>query len=169
MTLGCSVNPLENEVAKANNQKKTTSALIVDANNKTKDPYDINFELDVKKKLLIIKIDLESGSYYLSPNTVGSFKGLLKIVLPENNFISIKGNLTDNPKAINEINPWGNERMNVIRQNTVHTQRYELKTKGDFNVQAMVEFVIEPKCTLEKIPVTIFRKDGQLGFVRNCP
>jgi len=169
MLLGCAMNPEDKKNENTNKQAKTSTDYLFDPHHKTKDPYDINFDLDAKKKLLIIKIDLESGSYYLSPNTVGTFKGLLKIVLPENDFISIKGKLTDNPKALNEINPWGNERVNIIRQNTIHTQHYELKTEDDFSIQAIVEFVIEPKCTLEKIPVTIFRKDGQLSFVRSCP
>ena len=169
LSIGCSTNLNEKLDENCKTGSKETASSCSENDVKTKAPYDINFDVNSAESLLKIKIDLEDGSYYVSPNTVGDFKGLLKIVLPENDFISIKGLLTDNPQPIEEEDPWGNGKVNVIRQNTEHTQAYELKTDGDFSVKATVQFVIEPKCTLEKIPVTIFRKDGKLNFVRNCP
>lgn len=134
-----------------------------------KDPYDINFDIDTKSKSLLIKIDLEEGSYYIAPNSPGSFSGILKFNLPSNDFIELESKFKATPKPIREENQFGDGLVDIIRQYTVHSLGYHLKTDKDFNIKASVQFVIEPKCTLETIPVTIFSKDGKLSFVRNCP
>ena len=113
------------------------------------------------------KIDLDEGSYYIAPNSPGTFKGLLKINFPANDFFELASTFVSVPEPIEEENQWGEGLVEIIRETTVHSMRYKLKSIGDFQIQGTVQFVIEPKCTLEKIPVTIFSKDGQLSFVRN--
>ncbi len=137
--------------------------------NKDKDPYDINFDANNESKELTIKIDLDEGSYYVAPTTPGSFKGLLKIDFPTNEFFELGSDFVSNPKPVEEENEWGEGPVEIIRETTVHSLGYKLKSEGDFNIKGTVQFVIEPKCTLEKIPVTIYSKDGQISFVRNCP
>ena len=163
-SIGCS-----SRIEDKTTPSETTNILPSNYLNQEKDPYDINFDLDAEASKIIIEINPNSYSYYLSPSTPGDFKGLLRIIIPENEFISINGPISNSPEAVEEENPWGNQRMHVIRQKTTHTQHYELTTEADFSVQGIVQFVIEPKCTLEKIPVTFFRKNGKLSFVRNCP
>ncbi|MCH2232130.1 MAG: hypothetical protein MK105_17465 [Crocinitomicaceae bacterium] len=138
-----------------------------DGINQSKDPYTINFDANNQTKELTIKIDLDEGSYYIAPNSPGTFKGLLKINFPANDFFELASTFVSAPEPIEEENQWGEGLVEIIRETTVHSMRYKLKSTGDFQIQGTVQFVIEPKCTLEKIPVTIFSKDGQLSFVRN--
>ncbi len=169
-TIGCTMNETEKSVESIEINKDLTTYQVAESVLKEHDPYDINFDLDVESQLLRIKIDLlDSGAYYLSPNTPGSFKGLLKVIFPQNDFIKIKETIKVSPEPSHEENEWGEGPVDIIRQNTTHTIGYDLKSTEDFTIKGTVQFVIEPKCTLEKIPVTLFRKDGKLSFVRNCP
>ncbi len=168
-TISCTVNEKEQAAEQVEINSNLTTQKICESSLKEKDPYDINFDVDQESRQLLIQIDLDSGSYYLSPNTPGTFKGLLKVNFSENKFITINEKIHVNPVPVREENEWGEGLVDIIRQSTVHSLGYHLKTNEDFNIQGSVQFVIEPKCTLEKIPVTIYRKDGKLNFVRNCP
>jgi hypothetical protein len=135
---------------------------------KSKDPYQITFDVDNKTNELLIKIDLEEGSYYLGPNSAETFKGLLKVDIPTNEHIELVGKFSSKPKPTLEENQWGEGTINVIRKNTRHSLGYTLKSDADFNIKGTVQFVIEPKCTMEIIPVTISNKSGRLSLLRNC-
>lgn len=135
---------------------------------KSNDPYQITFDVDNKANELLINIDLKEGSYYLAPNSAETFKGLLRVDIPTNEHIELVGKFSSKPKPTIEENQWGEGTINVIRKNTRHSLGYRLKSNDDFNIKGTVQFVIEPKCTMEIIPVTISNKAGKLSLLRNC-
>ena len=68
----------------------------------------------------------------------------------------------DSETADNGMTDW-------IRANTYYKQQLEITTTADFAVGGFIQFTIEPRCTLEKIPVIIKRKNGVLKFeIDNC-
>ena len=170
VTIGCTSTQVDEQKETIETNQNLTTHKIAEPIIAENDPYDINFEIDKKSKSLLIKIDLvEDGAYYIAPNSPGSFLGLLKLNLPSNDFIELDSKFKATPKPIREKNQFGEGLVDIIRQNTTHSLGYRLKTDQDFTLKGTVQFVIEPKCTLEKIPVTIFKKDGKLSFVKNCP
>lgn len=170
VTIGCTSTQVDEQKANIEINPDLTTHKIAESILAEKDPYDINFDIDSKSNSLLIKIDLlEDDAYYVAPNTPGSFLGLLKIDIPSNDFIDLNSKFNTTPEPNHEENQFGEGPVDIVRQNSVHSMGFRLKSDADFILKGTVQFVIEPKCTLEKIPVTIFRKDGKLSFVRNCP
>lgn len=169
ISIGCSTNQSKESEKAIEIKPELTTYQIADAFDKDQDPYDINFDANNETNELTVKIELDEGSYYIAPTSPGTFKGLLKIDFPANEYFELASGFVSVPKPIEEPNQWGEGPVEIIRETTIHSLGYKLKSEGDFNIKGTVQFVIEPKCTLEKIPVTIYRKDGKISFVRNCP
>ncbi|GGK50315.1 MULTISPECIES: hypothetical protein [Flavobacteriaceae] len=52
--------------------------------------------------------------------------------------------------------------VNWVRENTTYKRPLKVKSKYDFEAFGRIRFTIEPRCTLEEIPLGIICKDGIL-------
>ncbi|MGC6430849.1 MAG: hypothetical protein ACON5F_07395 [Jejuia sp.] len=138
------------------------------------EPYNIYLNLKpVKDDVfnLVIDMRLNNSAYFVSPNAKRDFSGKFTFMLKENSQLSYIGTLSENPLSIEEHDPhpFVNGTVNWVRQNTVYTQKLKINTDEDFVVNGFIQFTIEPKCTLEKIPVVIYREKDVLKFeIDNC-
>ncbi len=139
-----------------------------------KNPYDINLKLDSSENEVyhfIIDMHLNNGAYFVSPNSKREFSGVFKVILNKNDKLEAIGNLEEHPLSVEEDDPhpYVNGKVNWVRQNTTYTQKMKIKTNKDFSVNGVIQFTIEPRCTLEKIPIVIFQQNGKLKFeIDNC-
>lgn len=133
------------------------------------DPYDISFGvklIDTTTYELSIAMNLNGQSYFVSPNSTRNFKGKFQFVMASNESYINLGPLVETPETKEEIDPhpFVDGPVNWVRQNTMYKQQIQLKTAKDFEVRGHVQFVIEPRCTLEKIPVILKQENGVLKF-----
>lgn len=114
---------------------------------------------------LEIQILLNHNSYFVSPNAKGDFKGKFTFFVNATNSFILKNRLVETPLSKEDSNGL----THFVHINTTYNQKLEITTKEDFVVGGFIQFTIEPRCTLEKIPVIIKRKNGVLKFeIDNC-
>ncbi len=161
--------------AKPKHQSSFISAFAFDNVNDGYKPYDINFKLQPLENDIcdfIIDMRLYNGAHFVSPNAKRDFSGKFKIILEENNKLEFLDKLSESPLSVeeNDPHPYVDGKVNWIRQNTTYAQKIKFKTDKDFFVKGSIQFTIEPRCTLEQIPFTIFRDSGELKimFLNKC-
>lgn len=133
---------------------------------KTKEPYTLNFHLEKLKNNtynLIIKMELEKDAHYVSPNSKGSYSGIFAMILEENTKLNMSGKFSESPLAKEKVDPWTGNPASFVREDTTHTQQFTVTDTNDFEVSGLIQFTIEPRCTLEKIKFTISSRNGKLA------
>ena len=131
------------------------------------EPYSIDFHTD---ELLpnvyefIINMKLNNGSYYVSPNAKRDFKGKFTIQLDDTNKLKPIAELVETPLSVEEYDPhpFVNGTVNWVRVNTKYTQQLQVTTKENFQLKGMIQFTIEPRCTLEQIPIIFKYYNGKM-------
>lgn len=138
------------------------------------DPYSAKLRLQPSydnRYNLVIDMELNNGAYFVSPNSTRDFKGKFTVTYEKAPHITLIDSLIEYPLTVEEHDdhPFVNGKVNWVRQNTTYTQKIKVKTNEDFTVNGFIQFTIEPRCTLEKIPVVIFQENGKLRFeIDNC-
>ena len=133
----------------------------------TTELYELRFEINKLENGvydLILDMELKNGSYYVSPNSKGNFTGIFSIIIDENDKFEKTAKLIETPLSVEEYDshPFVRGYINWVKENTNYRQRIKRKSDEDFEVSGIIQFTIEPKCTLEKIPFFIKYKDGKL-------
>ena len=134
-------------------------------------PYELKlnmYELEMATYDLEISIELKDGAHFVSPNSKGDFKGVFKFVVDENSALEFTTPLIETPLSKEEYDdhPYVNGYVNWVRENTKYNKKIKRTLDKDFQVKGLIQFTIEPRCTLEKIPVIIKYKDGKMTFER---
>ncbi len=131
------------------------------------EPYEIKLEISpLGNNLFDLEINmlLNNGSYYVSPNSKGDFTGMFTLHIEENEELELISNLVETPASIEEFDPhpFVNGYVNWVRENTTYHQKLQPKTKDKIILKGYVQFTIEPRCTLEKIPFIIKYYKGEM-------
>ena len=109
---------------------------------------------------------LYNNAYYASSNSKKDFKGKFSFFINDNTFLTLKSKLIETPLLIKATDSEAadNQSSDWIRENTYYKQQLEIKTSEDFRVTGYIQFTIEPRCTLEKIPIIIKSEKGNVKF-----
>ncbi len=155
-------NMLSKEANKSTNNEKS---IIINQNNIAEEPYNIKLQIYKVKNnqyRLEVKMDLAEGSYFVSPHSKGSYKGIFNISIEGKNKLSTNGNLLEVPRSVEQIDPWKNSLASIVNENTTYKQTFTIVPQNDFEVTGLVRFVIEPRCTLEEVKFIISYYSGEL-------
>jgi hypothetical protein len=130
-------------------------------------PYDSDFTIEKAKDgeySLITSIKLYGGSFFISPASETDFKGKFRIEVTPNDNLTIATDLIETPATVTVIDPhrFVNGPVNWVTKDTKYKHALQLNTEEDFMVRGTLTFVIEPKCTLEEVPIMFRYKDGVL-------
>ena len=129
-----------------------------------KDPYTINFgveELENNEYYITVNLVPDEGSHFMSPLSSKAYKGTFQIEFNDTkNLLKVNKVYLESPASIVEVDPFSGLPAHFVRQNTTYKQKFKTKTDGDFEVLGKVQFVIEPKCTMEEYTYRIYRKNG---------
>lgn len=130
-------------------------------------PYDIVF--NVKKTSdgqhqLVTSMKLHGGSFYVSPHSTTDFKGKFKIELATNDDLSIGDKFVETPRSVEVVDPhqFVNGPVNWVQEDTKYVYPLRVNSKEDFTIGGKIIFVIEPKCTLEQVPIMFKYRSGVL-------
>lgn len=113
-----------------------------------------------KEHLLSIQMNVKNNSYFVSPTEPGSFTGKFTIVLTEPQHLQTNGAIMETPLSKVDENEGF---VKWVRQNTHYKQSLKVLTKENFEVYGYIQFTIEPRCSLEKIPFILSYVDGKLS------
>ena len=130
-------------------------------------PYDVDFKIEKSENggfNLVTLIQLHGGSFFVSPNTGKGFKGKFRIETAPNNNLSIGSDFVETPRTKTVLDPhrFVHDPVNWVTEDTRYDYPLILNTEEDFEIGGKLIFVIEPKCTLEEIPLMFKYKDGVL-------
>lgn len=130
-------------------------------------PYEVDFKIEQTEDgqfKLVTLMQLFGGSFYVSPHSTMNFKGRFTMEVAPNDNLSIGPFFVETPHSETVIDPhqFVHGPVNWVTNNTRYDHSLKLHTEDDFEIGGKLIFVIEPKCTLEEIPVLFKYKDGVL-------
>jgi hypothetical protein len=140
----------------------------------THDHYEIKLgvlDLGDDEFELVINMKLLNDSFFVSPNEKQDFKGKFAVFYDDTAHLTFNGEMEEIPNAIGEMDPhvFMDGKVKVVRNQTRYVQKVKRNTADDFNTSANLQFVIEPSCTMEKIPLIVVNQGGYLKFhLRGC-
>ena len=151
------------------NFKTETNKLVQYGPNLPTEPYEIKLDTHQKSTHIYdlqIQMLLYNNAYYASSNSKKDFKGKFSFFINDNTFLTLKSKLIETPLLIKATDSEAadNQSSDWIRENTYYKQQLEIKTSEDFRVTGYIQFTIEPRCTLEKIPIIIKSEKGNVKF-----
>lgn len=114
--------------------------------------------------VLIASMKLFGGSFYVSPHSTGDFSGKFRIELATNDKLQMEAGFTETPRSLEVIDKhpfvWGP--VNWVNVDTRYAYPLTVLANEDFDLEGKVIFTIEPRCTLEEIPVLLKYRSGVL-------
>lgn len=113
--------------------------------------------------VLSVQMNLKKDAYFVSPNAKRAFSGKFTIVLTHPDKVVTKGSITETPLSKEELDK-GEGLVNWVRQNTHYKQTLKVLSNENFEVMGHIQFTIEPRCSLEKIPFILSYVDGKLSL-----
>lgn len=105
-------------------------------------------------------MNLKKDAYFVSPNAKRDFSGKFTIVVNDPKIVT-KGTITETPLSKEELDK-GEGLVNFVRGNTHYKQTLKILSNENFEVMGYVQFTIEPRCTMEKVPFILSYVDGKL-------
>ena len=130
-------------------------------------PYELAYSVEKLKKdkfSMITTMKLFGGSFYVSPHSSRDFSGKFTIEIAPNENLKLEADFTETPRSKEVIDPhqFVNGPVNWVNEDTRYEHQLTVKTKEDFDIGGKIFFTIEPKCTLEEIPVMFKYRSGVL-------
>ena len=118
-----------------------------DESERSKESFDIKLQVDKITKdqyNLDVTIELENGSYVISPYSKDDIYGHFGISIPNNSNLSPDKTLLEIPSSVEEHDPILDQPVKFVRGNTIYKQRLKITNQNDFEVKGLIEFVLEP-------------------------
>jgi hypothetical protein len=130
-------------------------------------PYDLAFKVEKtadNKYNLITTMKLFGGSFYVSPHSSRDFKGKFTIEVAPNKNLKMGADFKEIPhsKEVIDLHPFVDGPVNWVKEDTRYVYRLTVKSQEDFDIGGKIFFTIEPKCTLEQIPLMFKYRSGVL-------
>lgn len=114
-----------------------------------------------QEHLLSIQMNLKNNGYFVSPTENGAFTGKFTIVLTEPQHLQFIGTIIETPLSkVDEKEGF----VKWVRENTHYKQSLRVLSNENFEVYGYIQFTIEPRCSLEKIPFILSYVDGKLSM-----
>jgi len=154
VTLSCS-----NGQNFSNKEKSSTPTV-----EKITEPYSLELsveQLNDSMYSLHAKIKIDSISYMM-PIVNNTMTGIFKVNFLDSPVINSNYNLIEKacPVVMNYV--WSNPPHKVIIGKVEYVQKFSIRTQTDFASKGVIQFVIEPRCTLEKISFTLTYTAGEM-------
>ena len=144
-----------------------TEATVVDQPALFPEPYELGFTMNKLENNFYdfeVSMVLHNGAHYISPNAVREFKGKFTIKMDDTDKLETIDGLIETPRSVEEIDPhpFTNGTVNWVRENTTYHQKLKPTVDSNFEVKGFIQFTIEPRCTLEKVPFIIKYVGGDM-------
>ena len=139
----------------------------IDAEVARNNPYELAYAVEKigeNQYSLITTMKLFGGSFYVSPHSTGDFKGKFRIEVAPNDNLKMGDDFIEIPrsKEVIDRHPFVNGPVNWVKEDTRYEHPLTVKSQADFDIGGKIIFTIEPKCTLEQIPLMFKYRSGVL-------
>ena len=147
---------------------------IIENSPSSSEPYELKVQMNKLENDVydfMVSMKLNGGSHFVSPNAKRDFKGKFTIIIDDTNNLIPISDLIETPLSVAEIDPhpFVNGEVNWVRVNTDYKLQLQRNVETDFIVTGLIQFTIEPRCTLEKIPIIIKYEAGEMTvMIDNC-
>lgn len=129
-------------------------------------PYELAFEVQKTgdQYTMITTMKLFGGSFYVSPHSKRDFKGKFTIEIAPNENLKLGSDFIETPRSEEVIDPhpFVGGPVNWVKEDTRYEHSLTVMATEDFEIGGKIFFTIEPKCTLEVIPIMFKYKSGVL-------
>ena len=115
---------------------------------------------------IITEVEPQDGFYVVSAMAKSDLAGKFHTSSYNNDFVQIGVLSDEQPLSKLETNMMWEGEDQVIREKTTYSQTLKVLTNDDFIVPYNVDFVIEPRCTMENFYFNLFQKDGEVMIVQ---
>ena len=134
-------------------------------------PYELAFDVEKAGEdqyTMITTMKLFGGSFYISPHSKRDFKGKFTIEIAPNENLKLGSDFIETPrsKEVIDLHPFVNGPVNWVKEDTKYEYPLITNSKEDFDIGGKIFFTIEPKCTLEEIPIMFKYRSGVLTIER---
>ncbi|WP_074407393.1 MULTISPECIES: hypothetical protein [Aquimarina] len=163
LSIGCTKNNQKDKVLTETAQADTAKTATI---NKIDNLYALALKTDTTDKgeqRLIVSIDLYDKSFFVSPHSNGNFLGRFNLSLDETKHLTMKDSIIEFPKSLESYDSFSGRQVNFVKRNTTYTQKLTIDSQKDFEVAGLIKFVIEPRCTMEKVKFVISQRSGVLS------
>ena len=129
-------------------------------------PFDLQLQLDeVENNFynLSVAIELDSGSYIISPFSKDSTYLHFSIAMEDNRYLIADETLLEIPSSVEEFDPILNEPVKFVRVNTTYKQQIKVLSQENFQVAGLIEFLVEPSCIPYDIEFVLSSQVGKLN------
>ncbi len=149
------------------NEEKEVAVEAIDNSSKIEEETDFNVSFEIKKIddkhfNLVTSIELDKGCHVISPYSPDTILLPVNLIITENETFTLDSTLIEYPISTTEYDSLLETNVNYVRENTSYTQRINLNTQQDFEVNGQVELLIEPRCIPYQIDFTISNASGEL-------
>ncbi len=133
----------------------------------TEEPYELHLKmnkLENDRYDLVVRVNLNQGCSFVSPNSKGNFSGIFTLTIKDSDKLEKMASLIETPRSVEEYDPhpFVDGYVNWVRQTTTYNQQLKRTGEDNFKVSGMIQFTIEPRCTLEQIPFIISYDNGKM-------
>lgn len=112
-------------------------------------PFDFQFEiesLDDNQYFLVATLELGEEDYTISPLSPDTFYMHVGVHLEATKNLVDDNTLIEIPASKPEIDPILNYPVHFVRGKTTYKKKLEVTSKNDFEINGMMEFLLEPIC-----------------------
>lgn len=130
-------------------------------------PFDLKFDiLNLEDGVfnILINVELDKGSYFISAHSKDSFYLPLSFHVEPSNFIDLVGHIQESPEAIETYDELIGKHVRFVRQNTIYTQKAIISRDTDFLLEGYVDLLLEPICIPYRASFELLNKEGTLGI-----
>lgn len=132
-------------------------------------PFDISFHTEKIKNdqfYLVTTLEVDSGSYFISPFSSDDILMHFSINLDSNQFINPDDQLLEIPSPREEYDSVLEQKVKYVREKTTYKRKITLTSKDDFKASGLVEFLVEPRCVPYHVAFEIIHQSGQLKIAK---
>jgi len=152
-------------IACSNGQETVRVSSQSSIHNQVTEPYYISLsveQLNDSMYSLHAKIKIDSISYMM-PIVNKTMTGIFKVNFLDHPAVNSNYNLIEKacPVVMNYV--WSNPSHKVIKGKVEYVQKFSIGTQTDFVSKGVIQFVIEPRCTLEQFSFTLSYKAGRMN------
>lgn len=163
--LGLSCNMDEVVTQTQENPDKVNLVIKTNEHSGIDDSFDIILQIDKitdEHYRLSATIELDSGTYIISPFSRDGFYSYFDMVISDNSALITQGDLSETPVSVEEYDDIIDLPVRLVRETTTYTQKLKVVSKDDFEVSGLVEFLLEPSCVPYDVEFTITSRSGKL-------
>lgn len=163
LSTACSTNPSQPSQVKIVDKREVTPEMNTG--------FDISLQIeapnsDKKYYSLITDIEIDSGSYIISPFSKDDFYLPYTLTIPSNVHLMPFGEVLEIPLSVESYDKFIEKQVRLVNENTTYKQRLKIHDQNDFELKGLIEFLIEPQCIPYDVEFVLTQSAGQLKVTK---